>query len=240
MSDDIKDIIADTTNRVSQYETWANSYHDPSEFMHKLIATMIKEANKLLAKYDKDFTEMDSSEQQNFTSEMAQHIIALKVTMSTLKNDEKGVPSPMRKGGASKINPVVLSVYNGLTKHFTDGLLPAIEAIWPVLGETARVSSAQNKGQTYIEAGLSASDYTAYLVNRIVDNPTKGANRIHAKGFTTEELSNAEFLAENNLFNRLYLTTGEDQELVTQEIDGVTMFVLGRTMVNAKSTGDNS
>ena len=239
MSDNnINELIADMTNRVSQYKTWANDYHSSTTFQHQMAEMVSAECVNLIAQTE-DIENMDVEAVSDLARTINTTLISFKQNLSLLRDESNNIPSPMRKGGASKIDPAVLSVYDGLTKHFTDALLPAFEEVWSVLGETVRVSGGQG-GMTYIEAGKTAKDYVNYYVNRVVDNPTKGANRIHAKGYSTADLSDEEFLQENGLFNRLYLTTDDDGKFVTKEIDGVTTFVLGHTMVNPKYTGGNS
>tara|TARA_B110000211_G_C14037859_1_gene535388 strand:- start:522 stop:1289 length:768 start_codon:yes stop_codon:yes gene_type:complete len=239
MSDNI-DIIAELTTRIGQYSTWASKWHNPKVggYAHKNALSNSKEAQRVLDE-SKTIGEMSSEEQDDFYEEAHTIYNVFYAGLQNLKNESKGIPSPMPRGGGSRLPDSVTSVYNAQVAHISAALMPAILSIWTVLGGIVRVSQGQG-GVSYHEAGKSAQDYCDYLVNKMVNATTKRAYALHAKGFKTEELSNVEFLEENRIFNSLYLTTEEDGTFTQSVIDGVPMFTLGHTMVKPKKTEDNS
>ena len=239
MSDNI-DIIAELTTRIGQYSTWASKWHNPKVggYAHKNALSNSKEAQRVLDE-SKTIGEMSSEEQDDFYEEAHTIYNVFYAGLQNLKNESKGIPSPMPRGGGSRLPDSITSVYNAQVAHISAALMPAILSIWTVLGGIVRVSQGQG-GVSYHEAGKSAQDYCDYLVNKMVNATTKRAYALHAKGFKTEELSNVEFLEENRIFNSLYLTTEEDGTFTQSVIDGVPMFTLGHTMVKPKKTEDNS
>tara|TARA_R110000751_G_scaffold110364_4_gene207914 strand:- start:899 stop:1618 length:720 start_codon:yes stop_codon:yes gene_type:complete len=233
-------IIAELTTRIGQYDTWNNKYHDPKVggYAHKNALAQSKTAKSILETSKTEKT-MTSEEKEDFFDEAEQVYHCFYVALQTLKNEKKGIPSPMPRGGGSRLPDEITSVFNAQSNHLKAALLPAILSIWSVFGELVRVSQGQG-GISYTAAGKTAEDYVDYYVNRVIDGGTKGAYRLHAKGFTTEDLSNVAFLEEKKIFNSLYLTTDKEGTFIQTQIEGVPLFTLGRTMLKPKESEDNS
>lgn len=228
-----KEIIADITKKISQFQQWELDYGSTGikilDMRASIVNTLIESCESMMSDKNVDVEELDLEYEQLYSA-VSQLAKACKL---------KNVPSPTPRGGGSSLPSQITDARNNAKKHLMSILLPAFEEAMPVLGHYARVS-AGDSGSSYNDANKTARDLLSRRLDNWIDPQTTGAFRIHAKGFSNEELSDAEFLKENSLFNKAYVTEVSDGVFDTQEIDGVTVLNYSRTMTNPTKKGGNS
>ncbi len=237
MTDKINsEIVAEYEKKKSQYAEWKMNYYTdslPSAIQSKVNIVDFT-VNCIASSFDGKVKELDnetiSSELETLITNIAQLSKACKMAK---------IPSPTPRGGGSSLPTEIVNARNDAMQYCMDTLLPAFEQIFPVMGHIVRLPAGDD-GMSYNEANKTAKDFLTRHLSNWIKPVTENAFRIHAKGYSQEELSDSDFLKENNMFNRAYLTTDSDGNFSTQVIDGVTVLNYERTMTNPAKKGGNS
>jgi len=228
-----KEIIADMNKKISQFQQWHIDYGSTGikilDMRATIVNTLIESCESMMSEKNVDLDELDLEYQQLYSA-ISQLAKACKL---------KNLPSPTPRGGGSSLPSQITDARKSAKQYLIGILLPAFEEAMPVLGHYARVS-AGDSGSSYNDADKTARDLLSRILDNWIDPQTTGAFRIHAKGLSNEELSDVEFLKENGLFNKAYVTEVSDGVFDTQEINGVTVLNYSRTMTNPKKKGGNS
>tara|TARA_R110002020_G_scaffold106867_7_gene248466 strand:+ start:298 stop:1008 length:711 start_codon:yes stop_codon:yes gene_type:complete len=236
MSENKKELIAELTKRITQFDDWAVDYG--SVDIDRIVAgtqmVRISIGNAQTTVLSQKISDVNADDVESA-------LTMLKTTISMLSKacKDNNIASPTPKGGGSSLPAEVSSARNSAKSHIIEALLPAFTEVFPVLGHYARVAAGEG-GMSYTESGKTPRDLLTRYVNNWVNPQTEGAFRIHAKGYSTEELSDADFLKENNLFNKAYLAVDSNGEFDTQVIGDITVLNYARTMSNPKKKGGNS
>ena len=237
MTDKINsEIVAEYEKKKSQYAEWRMNYYTDS--LPSIIQKKVSICDFALKCFESSF---DGKVKDLDTEEIRSDLESLKDNIANLSKDCKkaNIPSPTPRGGGSSLPTEVLNARNDAMQYCMDALLPAFEQIFPVMGHIVRLPAGDD-GMSYNEANKTAKDFLTRHLSNWIKPVTENAFRIHAKGYSKEELSDAEFLKENGMFNRPYLTTDSDGNFSTQVIDGVTVLNYERTMTNPAKKGGNS
>ena len=229
-----KEIIADMKNKVGQFQQWQLDYAPTGisevDKLQTVTSLVIEIATDVITT-QKDMT-VDEVEHEYNT-------LTSGIAMLSRTCKRFNVPSPTPRGGGTSLPSEIVSARQDVMQYAMETLLPAFEEIFPVLGHIVRVPSGDG-GMSYNDAEKSAKDFLTRHLSNWVKPVTEGAYRIHAKGYSSDELSDSEFLKENNMFNKAYLTVDGDGAFDTQVINGITVLNYERTMTNPVKKGGNS